>query len=376
MTGIALTGPNGGTFLNDAGDTVTWTISNGDIATAPDGSSVFTPDASDPDRIWNNRSDKYIIGTSGRRDGFLEFSQEVSGLEIAFHISFDDNETVHVILDGQLVDVSDLVASGEATWTGSQTTINNGFISGMEPGRQTLVITRPFTSIGLDHNVTQRGVGFDLIIDSAPPPVVCFSIETMIATSSGLEAIENLNKGDMVLTMDHGYQKLKWLGSRKISMVQLMSNPKLRPVRITAGALGQGLPERDLLVSRQHRMLVRSHIAKRIFDQDEVLVPAIKLCELPSIFVDEEVKEVEYFHMLFDAHEVVYAEGAPSESLYTGPEALKALSVQAREEIFALFPEMAEPDYLPIAARPFPAGKKQKQLVERHKKNSRELLFA
>lgn len=134
------------------------------------------------------------------------------------------------------------------------------------------------------------------------------------------------------------------------------------------------MPERDLLVSRQHRMLVRSDITKRMFGEDEVLLPAIKLCELPGIFVDEKVKEVEYFHMLFDTHEVVYAEGAPSESLYTGPEALKALSIQAREEIFTLFPEIAEPDYLPVAARPFPAGKKQKQLVERHKKNCQELL--
>lgn len=241
-------------------------------------------------------------------------------------------------------------------------------------GTFTVVAGQPYDVRSGTYTLPTGQVGHYTRMVNGEPFIVCFCQDTDITTKNGIVAVQDLSAGDMVLTMDRGFQKLKWVGSRKISMPQLLANPKLRPVRITAGALGRGLPERDLLVSRQHRMLVRSHIAQRMFGEDEILVPAIKLCELPGIFVDEEVKEVEYFHMLFDTHEVVYAEGAPSESLYTGPEALKALSIQAREEIFALFPEMAAPDYMPEAARHFPAGRKQKKLVERHKKNNREVL--
>ena len=93
---------------------------------------------------------------------------------------------------------------------------------------------------------------------------------------------------------------------------------KLWPVRICVGALGNGLPERDLLVSRQHRMLVSSRIALRMFGQADVLIPAIRLTALPGIAIDTNVTEVEYFHILLANHEVVFAEGAATESLYTG----------------------------------------------------------
>lgn len=86
------------------------------------------------------------------------------------------------------------------------------------------------------------------------------------------------------------------------------------------------------------------------------------------------MKEIEYFHLLFDQHEVIYAEGAPTESLYTGPEALKALSPEAREEILTILPETASQDYAPEPARIIPSGKLQKKLIQRHQKNSKPLL--
>ncbi|MDG1339311.1 MAG: Hint domain-containing protein [Paracoccaceae bacterium] len=71
---------------------------------------------------------------------------------------------------------------------------------------------------------------------------------------------------------------------------------------------------------------------------------------MPGIFVDPDHGEVEYFHLLFDHHEVIFAEGAPTESFYTGPEALKAISAEAMEEILAILPELNRLSYAPDPA--------------------------
>ena len=108
--------------------------------------------------------------------------------------------------------------------------------------------------------------------------VPCFTSGTQIETPNGPRAVETLSVGDEVLTLDHGPQHIRWIGTRHLSRDDLIAKHKLLPVRIKAGALGNGLPHRDLLVSPQHRMLVRSAIAVRMFDAKEVLVPARSSC--------------------------------------------------------------------------------------------------
>lgn len=190
----------------------------------------------------------------------------------------------------------------------------------------------------------------------------------------GEVAVEDLQTGDLVLTMDQGYQPVRWIGSRRLSRLELLAAPRLRPVCIRAAALGEGLPVRDLQVSRQQRMLVRSRIAQRMFDTDEVLIAAIKLCEIDGIDIVEPTGDVEYFHLLFDSHQVIYAEGAPSESLFTGPEALKGLPRQACAEILTLFPEVTGVGHAPRSARFIPEGRLQKQLIARQVKQQRALI--
>lgn len=200
---------------------------------------------------------------------------------------------------------------------------------------------------------------------------ICFCRGTLISTPSGNREVESLTIGDHVCRTNGPPARLRRIFSTKICNSRLANDARLRPVRIMAGSLGMGLPKRDLLVSRQHRILVSSNIAERMFGCKEVLIPAIKLTELPGIFVDDAVKEVEYFHLLFDQHEVVYAEGAPTESLYTGPEALKAVSPEARQEILNIFPEVTDLNYVPEPARFIPSKRLQKKLVERHLKNGK-----
>ena len=201
--------------------------------------------------------------------------------------------------------------------------------------------------------------------------VTCFVRGTRIRTANGELLVEDLRAGMMVETLDAGLQKLRLVLQREISAAELAENPKMRPVFMPAGSLGSGLPTRDLRVSRQHRMLVSSPVVQRMFGQNGVLVSAIKLAALPGICVDKEIPKVEYFHLLFDDHQVVFAEGTPSESLYTGELALNALPQEAVEEIFEILPQMARLDYHCEPARIIPEDRRQKRLVERHVKNGR-----
>jgi len=99
------------------------------------------------------------------------------------------------------------------------------------------------------------------------------------------------------------------------------------------------------------------------------LLAAIKLTKLSGIYVDEEVTVVSYFHLLFDCHHIIFVEGTKTESFLVGPIALAGLNAAAREEVLTIFPECATAEFEPQTARLIPVGKRQKRLVERHRKN-------
>ncbi|MCK8464889.1 Hint domain-containing protein [Aliiroseovarius sp. S1339] len=205
--------------------------------------------------------------------------------------------------------------------------------------------------------------------------VPCFVAGTLIDTPSGPQKIEKLRAGDDVLTLDNGPKRIRWIGARTLSIREIVLKPKLKPIRIKAGALGANLPLRDLCVSPQHRVLVRSPIAKRMFGGEEALIPAHKLVDIPGIFTDTVDGPVTYMHLLLDSHEIVFSEGAPTESLFTGKEALKSVGDDAYDEIISLFPQLAASDYLPAMARFCPPkGKHMKTLVRRHVSNQKPLL--
>ncbi|MEL6640092.1 MAG: Hint domain-containing protein [Pseudomonadota bacterium] len=198
--------------------------------------------------------------------------------------------------------------------------------------------------------------------------LVCFAAGTRIDVPGGSTAVEHLKVGDVVTTKT-GPQVIRWIGRRELNSIDLQKNPKFYPVRIMSGALGPGLPHQDLLVSRQHRMQVTTKVCERMFGARDVLVAAHRLTELPGIYVDHEIANVTYYHILFDAHEVVFANGAPSESLLAGPEALRSLNTAAVEEIFGLFPELRDDSFAIAPALPVPKGHRQTRLVHRLQKN-------
>lgn len=197
--------------------------------------------------------------------------------------------------------------------------------------------------------------------------VTCFTPGALISTPRGYVSVEDLAVGDTVVTRDRGIQPIRW-----ISSVTRKAVGGLIPVRIRAGSLGKGLPERDLVVSQQHRMLLSSKIADRMFGTHEVLIPAKKLLALSGIELDHSVTNVTYIHLLLDHHEVIFAEGAPTETLLTGKGTRQAIGPEALAEITELFPELLETSALP--ARMTPTGKRVNALVGRHYKNSQPLL--
>lgn len=247
-------------------------------------------------------------------------------------------------------------------------------ISGGEPGEVAAVTSYPIIGIKLP---SERSFSTELGVASTKRYdlkcfVPCFAAGTLILTDRGERPVEDLSVGDRVWTRDNGFQHVRWRGQRSLTATELTANPQLSPVRIRAGALGPGRPQRDLTVSPQHRILVRSQIAQRMFSASELLVAAKQLTQIQGIEIVSGTQPVTYVHLLFDRHEVLMSNGAETESLYPGPQAMAALG-DAAEEIYALFPNLRE-DAQPFAgARPFASGKRARQLISRHAANDRPL---
>lgn len=198
---------------------------------------------------------------------------------------------------------------------------------------------------------------------------VCFCSGTLIDTPNGPARVETLHPGDRVVTADHGLQTLRWIGGQRLAH----PGPHA-PIKIAAGALGHGLPSQPLSVSPQHRILVQSPIVQRMFGIAEVLMPALRLLDHPGVAQAPGDMPTRYWHMLFDRHEVVCANGIWAESLFLGPEAVKSIGAAAVAEILSIFAVDSLDDLEQLTgthARPVPAPKRQKRLAQRHIANMR-----
>ncbi len=177
--------------------------------------------------------------------------------------------------------------------------------------------------------------------DGAVTP--CFTPGTMIATPRGEVPVDLLRVGDRVMTRDAGMQEIRWIGRRHVGWPAMNANPHLRPILIRKGSLGEGLPERDMMVSPNHRMLVSNERTALYFAEAEVLVAAKHLVSGRSV-TEVETAGVMYLHFLFDRHEVVLANGAWTESFQPTDWSLRGVGNSQRSEILELFPELRRPD--------------------------------
>jgi hypothetical protein len=175
--------------------------------------------------------------------------------------------------------------------------------------------------------------------------IPCFTPGTLIATPYGERPVEGLQPGDRVITRDNGLQEIRWVGHRALDAQDLRNAPHLRPILIRAGALGHGLPERDMLVSPQHRLLLNSERAALYFEEREVLSAAKHLTGMEGVDQVEALGTI-YIHFMFDQHEVVLSNGAWTESFQPGEQVLDGMGTEQRDEIFELFPELREAEGL------------------------------
>ncbi|MCI2398320.1 Ig-like domain-containing protein [Aliiroseovarius sp. N1Y82] len=169
--------------------------------------------------------------------------------------------------------------------------------------------------------------------------VPCFTPGTKIATPKGERLVEELQEGDRIITRDNGIQEIRWVGHKSMDWRALEANQHLKPVLIQAGSLGNGLPERDMLVSPNHRVLVANDRTALYFEEREVLVSAKHLVDNKGVHRVDTMGTT-YVHFMFDHHEVVLSDGAWTESFQPGDYSLKGIGNAQRTEIFEMFPEL------------------------------------
>jgi len=181
-------------------------------------------------------------------------------------------------------------------------------------------------------------------IELAEMACVSFTRGTHITLSNGAQRrVEELKVCDRVLTRDHGPQQVRWIGQQTTRAIGAYA-----PVVISEGALNNAA---DLILSPDHRLFIYQRQDAIGAGQAEVLVRARHLVNDDTIY-QREGGFVEYFHLLFDEHEIIYAEGIPAESLMVTSHTLAALTDDMAREVKHRFPDEAQRQHHGIEAQP------------------------
>jgi Hint domain len=166
----------------------------------------------------------------------------------------------------------------------------------------------------------------------------CFTPGTLITTHRGEIPVELVAAGDRVVTRDNGIQTVRWVGKTQMFLHDFQAEPHLLPVFIQQGSLGKGLPERDMMVSPNHRVLVTNSRATVRYADREVLVAAKHLAAQGIHTVQS--SGTTYIHFMCDRHEVVLSNGVWTETFHPDDTSLKGIGNAQRLEILELFPEL------------------------------------
>ncbi len=193
-----------------------------------------------------------------------------------------------------------------------------------------------YTEIDSGNVHTTEDGGETRLLYSDLASVPCFCQGTTLMTATGEQPVDWIRSGDRVLTKDHGFQPVLWADRTLISANKLQSTVSLRPIKIAAHSIDKETPAQDLLLSPEHRILLKSPLIELLFGCDEVFT-AIK-----TVTNDGDVAQtlpdhaISYYHILFAQHEIVLAEGLWVESFFPGKMALAALPAKKQAQIRGL----------------------------------------
>ncbi|MEO1024085.1 MAG: Hint domain-containing protein, partial [Pseudomonadota bacterium] len=166
-----------------------------------------------------------------------------------------------------------------------------------------------------------------IVVDTVP----CFVAGSLIRTKRGSVPVEQLQPGDLVYTRDDGYQPVRWIGRR-----EMPAEGKMAPVRIGRNSFGE---HGDVMVSPLHRIFLQNSHAELLYGSSEVLVAARDLVDGKRV-QQIEGGRVEYVHLMFSRHQVIWSDGLPSESFLPGSQTQNCFEQSALEEICEIFPEL------------------------------------
>lgn len=312
LTDFAATGDsfaNGTLTLSDPSATTTMNIQGSFVS----GNFLVTPDVNNgslielaPLALTNPQAGQTVLD-----NGTL---QPFSGVSVLDLNSGPQAETITITM------------SNAGSVTGADGTLSGTGLTATSPGIYTLTAINPAAATTeldalvftpTDHQVAPGGTvttAFAVsVTDTANSTAattttvvataLCFLAGTLIETPSGETEVERLVAGDLVLTASGAARPVVWIGHRWIDLARHVDPVRVRPIRIAAGAFPDGTPHRDLLVSPDHAVVF-----------DGMLIPAKQLVNGASIASDLVCREVTYFHLELDCHDILIAEGLAAES--------------------------------------------------------------
>jgi hypothetical protein len=289
---------------------------------------------------WNGDATR-VDGSSdflllGEADGAADFRRRAArSVRRLVGAALDPQRSVCEPLSTPLLDKGFVLTDGQASFTATEIPTAAGkppllmFVNQLPPVDVELWVVR---QIAETPPVTRH--------TDQPEGVICFATGTMIDTPNGPRLIEDLHQGDEICTRDNGAQRIVWRGQRYMSGARLYALPHLRPIRVKAQALGIDCPQPDLIVSPEHRLLVRGAAAQSLFGTPEVLVAAKDLLNDHSIMVDTALKSVTYVHLMLEQHQVIRANGVDAESFHPANTDIAAVPDAQRAELLACFPQV------------------------------------
>ena len=294
-----------------------------DTIAQPGGDDILRGGDGD-DTLWGQGGADTLIGGAGADSMVGGTGDDELHLAEGDTASGSDGDDTFILTDlGEPGSGTITITGGEGGETGGDTLDFGGVAD-----RTTLNLT---VDVAGEKQGTVELADGTLVSFSGIENIICFTPGTMIATASGPRPIERLVPGELIATRDNGLQPLRWIGRRRVP-----ARGRFAPVEIGAALHGGTGP---LLVSPQHRLLLSGARAQMLFGEDEVFVAAAHLRDHLAVRC-RRGGDVTYIHLMLDRHEVIFANGAPTESFYPGDGALGALTGPAREEMFALFPHL------------------------------------